>query len=99
MKTPVATVPPKIQQAQEYGQEIARINIPRVMIGEMPPDQLDDMVDRHIVSLIAAMREKSDLDVEGMAEAIGIIANEIRKAFDAETKLMLLNRPAGAGRA
>lgn len=99
MKTPTTPVPRKIEQATSYGRELARLNVPIVMIGEMSASELDDLVDNHINEIAGRMRMNSDMTVRDMAKAIDNVCGFIRAEFAEEAKRMLLNHSTRAGRA
>jgi len=98
MKLP-ANVPERIERAARYGRDLARLNVPSVLMKENLPEELEDMVDRHLIAIVGQIREKSDMSIDGMEDAIRIIIETTREAFVDEVKAMLLAHTAQGGHA
>lgn len=81
----------RIEEADRYGRELARLNLPSVMIGAVLPAELDEAVEHHFRQIHANLTRRSDMTVEGMGEAIDIIVKTVRAGFMAETKALVDN--------
>lgn len=96
--TAAKETPPRVARSQAYGRDLARLNAPALLLGEMSSDDLDDMVIAHVTRIADQIRERSNPAIDGVAEAAEILALEVLRAFDEELARIRAASP-GAGNA